>query len=129
MTHDCVVNSEYQYLRAFDDRTHIFQGICSICQTVILVTRKLETHNEFDYQQIINRPSIEYKNDRFTKLICNINHPASLIVCNQITQLEKDKYLTPREYKKILETFQDYQKHIHSKVINENVPWIENILN
>jgi len=52
-----------------------------------------------------------------------------LIVCNQITQLEKDKYLTPREYKKILETFQDYQKHIHSKVINENVPWIENILN
>jgi len=128
MSHDCLKESEYECVHSFDDKTQVFLGKCLVCNNETLITRKMQTNNKFNFKDIVGPMEMDYRNDKFTKINGKVNYPVSIIYCNKIGQLERNKYLTPHNYRKKIESFQDYQEMMSKRPLENKVEWIENIL-
>ncbi|QKF93699.1 hypothetical protein QKU48_gp0241 [Fadolivirus algeromassiliense] len=92
----------------------------------IIIKIKGITDYDFDFNKATNLNQI-MNNDRFYKYICNNISQYEIIIVYPVLEEDYHKYLCKR--KRIIETPEMYYTKIYPQIINQDLAWIDNIIN
>lgn len=92
----------------------------------VLIKIKGLINTDFDINKISNL-SLVMNNDRFYKYICQNIIPIEIQIIYPVLDEDYRKYFLKR--RKVIETPEIYNSMIYPKIINQDLAWIDNIVN